>query len=160
MGKHSFKVGFSFGMMSGIITTLGLMVGLHAGTESRSTVLGGIIIIAIADAFSDALGIHISEESENVHTPKEIWTATISTFFFKFFFSSIFIIPVMLFELTTAMLVSIAVGFLLIIGMSCYLARRQGISAWKVVLEHCVVALVVISATHAVGEWVAVRFTP
>jgi len=27
--KHSLKTGFSFGLTSGIITTLGLMVGLH-----------------------------------------------------------------------------------------------------------------------------------
>ena len=58
--KHSFKVGFTFGVTSGIITTLGLIVGLHSGTHSKIIILGGIIVIAIADAFSDALGIHIS----------------------------------------------------------------------------------------------------
>ena len=63
MFKHSLRIGFSFGLTSGIITTLGLMVGLHAGTHSRLAVIGGILTIAIADAFSDALGIHISEES-------------------------------------------------------------------------------------------------
>ena len=61
--KHSLKVGFSFGLTSGIITTLGLMVGLNYGTSSKLAVIGGILTIAIADASSDALGIHISEES-------------------------------------------------------------------------------------------------
>ncbi|PIU42967.1 MAG: hypothetical protein COS98_00120, partial [Parcubacteria group bacterium CG07_land_8_20_14_0_80_35_11] len=77
--KHSLRVGFSFGLTSGIITTLGLMVGLHSGTHSKIAVIGGILTIAIADAFSDALGIHISEESEEKHTEKEIWESTIST---------------------------------------------------------------------------------
>ena len=58
--EHSLKVGFSFGITSGIITTLGLMVGLNSSTNSKVAVIGGILIIAIADAFSDALGIHIS----------------------------------------------------------------------------------------------------
>jgi len=33
-----------------------------------------VLTIAIADAFSDALGIHVSEESENRHTHREIWS--------------------------------------------------------------------------------------
>ena len=68
INKHSLEVGLSFGITSGIITTLGLMVGLHSGTHSKVTVIGGILTIAIADSFSDALGIHISEESEGIHT--------------------------------------------------------------------------------------------
>ncbi|HIE31931.1 MAG TPA: hypothetical protein EYP67_06070, partial [Methanosarcinales archaeon] len=67
--RHSLKTGFSFGLTSGIITTLGLMVGLHSGTHSELVIIGGILTIAIADAFSDALGIHVSEESESKHTP-------------------------------------------------------------------------------------------
>ncbi len=40
-----------------------MIVGLNSGTNSKNIVLGGIITIAIADALSDALGIHISEEN-------------------------------------------------------------------------------------------------
>ncbi|MBW1641510.1 MAG: VIT1/CCC1 transporter family protein, partial [Deltaproteobacteria bacterium] len=72
--KRSLRKGISFGLTSGTITTLGLMVGLHSGTHSRMVVIGGILTIAVADAFSDALGIHISAESENECSPKEIWT--------------------------------------------------------------------------------------
>ena len=65
--KHSIKVGFSFGLTSGIITTLGLMIGLNSSTNSSIVVIGGILTIAIADSLSDAIGIHIAEESENIH---------------------------------------------------------------------------------------------
>lgn len=70
--KNSWRTGFCFGLTSGIITTLGLMVGLNSGTYSALVVAGGVVTIAIADAFSDALGIHIAKESENHHTVKEI----------------------------------------------------------------------------------------
>ena len=80
MMKHSVKTGLCFGLTSGIITTLGLIVGLHSGTGSKLVIIGGILTIAVADAFSDALGIHISEESENKHTAREIWQSTTSTF--------------------------------------------------------------------------------
>ena len=107
MLKHSLKTGLSFGLTSGIITTLGLMVGLSSGTQSKLVVIGGILTIAIADAFSDALGIHVSEEAENKHTAREIWEATVSTFLSKLIFAMTFIVPVLIFSLPIAVSVSI-----------------------------------------------------
>ena len=117
--KHSFKVGFSFGFTSGIITTLGLMIGLnsitHSSTNAKLVVVGGILTIAIADSLSDAMGIHVSEESENRHTTKEIWEATLSTFFCKFIVASSFIIPILLCkELRTAVIISVVWGLFLL----------------------------------------------
>jgi VIT1/CCC1 family predicted Fe2+/Mn2+ transporter len=159
MVKHSIKIGFSFGLTSGIITTLGLMVGLHSGTGSKVAVLGGVLTIAIADAFSDALGIHVAEESENVHSPKEIWEATISTFFSKFLFALTFIIPILLFELSTAILVSIIWGLSVLSIISFGMAKEQGENPWKVVAEHVIIALIVVVITHYVGDWISSRFS-
>ncbi|MCK4576598.1 hypothetical protein KAU34_09345 [candidate division WOR-3 bacterium] len=152
-------MGFSFGITSGIITTLGLIVGLHSGTHSKIAVIGGILTIAIADAFSDALGIHISEESENRHTAKEIWLSTISTLLSKFIFAMTFIIPVLLFNLTTAIIVSIVWGLLILGLFSFYLAREQKTKAWKVIVEHELIAIVVIVLTHFVGYWISSLFS-
>jgi len=153
--KHSLKTGFSFGLTSGIITTLGLMVGLHSGTHSQLTVIGGILTIAIADAFSDALGIHIAEESRNTHGPKEIWESTLATFATKFIVALSFVVPVLLLSLATAIIVSIVWGLLLLASLSIHLANLQRISRWKVVLEHVFIAGVVIVLTHYVGQWIA-----
>ncbi|MCW3129290.1 MAG: hypothetical protein N2V75_04220 [Methanophagales archaeon] len=156
--KHSLILGFSFGLTSGIITTLGLMVGLHSGTHSKLVVIGGVLTIAIADAFSDALGIHISEESENKRTTKEIWESTIATFLSKFVFALAFIVPVLLFQLTTAIIVSVVWGLFLLGFFSFYIAKGQKVNPWKVVIEHLVIALVVIIMTHYAGEWISSAF--
>jgi len=158
MLKHSITVGFSFGLTSGIITTLGLMVGLSAGTHSKLAVIGGILTIAIADAFSDALGIHVSEESENRHTNKQIWVSTLATFFSKFFFALIFLMPVLLFNLSTAIAVSIALGLAVLCIFSWRMARKQGKRPWKVVAEHLTIVLIVIMTTYFVGSWVSFVF--
>jgi VIT1/CCC1 family predicted Fe2+/Mn2+ transporter len=152
--KHSLKTGLSFGLTSGIITTVGLMVGLHSGTRSRLVVIGGILTIAIADAFSDALGIHVSEESKNRHTTKEIWEATISTFLSKFVFALMFIIPLLIFQLSTAVIVSVIWGLFLLCIFSFYIAREQKAKSWKVVVEHLTIALIVIVVTHYIGHWI------
>ncbi len=153
--KDSLRTGITFGLTSAVITTLGLMVGLHSGTCSKSVVLGGILTIAIADAFSDALGIHVSEESENVHTVGQIWAATAATFFAKFFFALIFVVPVLLLPLSTAIVVSLLWGISILAILSYTLAKSQGEAPWKVVGEHVLIALIVVGITHLVGDWVS-----
>lgn len=157
--RHSLKTGFSFGLTSGIITTLGLMVGLHSGTHSRLAVIGGVLTIAIADAFSDAMGVHISEEAEAKHRPTEIWESTIATFLTKFIFASTFIFPLFMFELSTAIIASIIWGLSLLSVFSFVIARQQKAQTWKVVFEHLSIALVVILITHYVGDLIARIFS-
>ena len=144
----------SFGLTSAVITTLGLMVGLHSGTHSKIIVLGGIMTIAIADAFSDALGIHISEEAENIHTTKQIWGATIATFLTKFLCAMTFIVPVLLLTLSTAIVVSLIWGLSLLTILSYIIAEMQGKPPWKIIGEHLVIAIVVIAITYWVGDWI------
>jgi VIT1/CCC1 family predicted Fe2+/Mn2+ transporter len=152
--KLSFRTGLSFGLTSGVITTLGLMVGLHSGTHSRTVVIGGIVTIAVADALSDALGIHIAEESKNNGNVSDIWEATIATFVAKFLIALTFAVPVLLLPLEQAMMVSVAWGLALLAGLSYFLARVQQITAWKVIAEHVVIGVSVIAIAHYVGAWI------
>lgn len=159
MIKKSLTTGFSFGLTSGIITTLGLVVGLNSGTHSELVIIGGILTIAVADAFSDALGIHISEESKAEHTEKQIWAATLSTLATKFVFALTFVVPVLLFPLNTAIIISIVWGLSLIGAFSYYLGKKQKIPTWKVITEHLLITLLVITATHFIGGWINAKFS-
>ncbi len=152
--RPSLRTGLSFGLTSGVITTLGLMVGLHAGTHSRNVVLGGILTIAVADALSDAMGIHLAEESKNSGPPLYIWESTAATFGAKLFIALTFVVPVLLVSLQTAIILSVLWGFLLLALLSYFLARTQQISPWKVIAEHLLIALCVVTVAHYVGHWV------
>lgn len=152
--KHSLQTGIAFGLTSAVITTLGLMVGLHSGTHSKIIVLGGILTIAIADAFSDALGIHVSEESENLHTSKEIWISTIATFFTKFLFALTFTVPIIFFSLSTAIVINLVWGLSILTALSYIMAKVRGEKPWKIVGEHVLIASAVILITHWVGDWI------
>ena len=150
--------GLFFGLTSAVITTLGLIVGLHSFTGSKLLVIGGVLTIAIADAFSDALGIHVSEEAENVHTRKEIWESTLATFTAKFLFALTFIIPVLILDLSTAIMVSIALGMLMLAILSHTIAKLQKKNTWSVVAEHLVIALIVVVLAHYVGDLIVETF--
>lgn len=149
--SKSLNVGRDFGLASAVITTLGLMIGLESSTSSKIAVIGGILTIAVADAFSDALGIHIAKESEGNFSEKEVWQATISTFAFKAIFACSFLVPVISFPMPSAIYVAIAWGLFILIIQSYNLARVQKTNPWKIIREHLLIAIAVIIITHFVG---------
>lgn len=156
--NDSIKKGFGFGLTSGIITTLGLVIGLNSGTHSKTVVIGGILIIAIADAMSDALGVHISEEASNHHTVREVWQATISTFLTKLIIASTFIVPFLIFEISAAIIISIVWGFSMLVIFSYYIAKQQKHAPFSIIGEHLFIASIVIIATNYIGQLINVIF--
>lgn len=156
--KHSLKIGLSFGLTSGAITTVGLIVGLGVSSESKLVIIGGILTIAIADALSDALGIHVSEESKDKHKPREVWESTISTFISKLIFALTFVVPILTFSINTAIIISIIWGLSLLGIFSYFIGRDQKIKTWKIVLEHVLIGVLVIIATYFIGIWVKSTF--
>ena len=62
--KDSLRTGVSFGLTSAVITTLGLMIGLHSGTHSRIVVLSGILTIPF-NPHVPACGVNV-ESAEKI----------------------------------------------------------------------------------------------
>ena len=153
------RTGLYFGATSGVITTIGLVTGLNAGTGSVAAVLGGIFVIAVADAMSDALGIHLAEEADPNTTHGHVWAATISTFLNKFLFALSFAVPLLLLPLDQAVLASIIWGMFVIIVLSYFLARAQNASPLMIIGEHLGIAILVVVFSHFIGVWVSETFT-
>ena len=152
------RTGLFFGATSGVITTIGLIAGLHAGTNSLAAVLGGILVIAVADALSDALGIHLAEEADPNATQHHIWAATVTTFITKFLFAITFAVPVLLLPLQPAVIVSVIWGIVVIAVLSYFIARAQKSSPLAIIAEHVGIAIVVVIASHYIGVWVSSMF--
>jgi len=152
------RTGLFFGATSGVITTLGLITGLNAGTQSITAVLGGILVIAVADSMSDALGIHLAEEADPETNHEHVWQATITTFLAKFVFALSFAVPLLLLPLGPAVIASICWGMLVIIVLSYLLARSQNQSPWLIIMEHTGIAMLVVVLSHFIGVWVANNF--
>ncbi len=152
--EEAISKGLGFGLTSAVITTLGTLIGLDAVSSSKTVIIGGISAIAIADAASDALGIHISEESQKRANHKYIWIATVSTFFSKFIFAATFILPLVVFGIKTAIIISIVWGFFLISTFSFFTALKRNENPFIAVAEHCFVAAVVLVVIHFTGKFI------
>ncbi|MCK9519804.1 MAG: hypothetical protein M0R74_12390 [Dehalococcoidia bacterium] len=143
--------GAGFGLTSGVLTTLGLIVGLHSGTDTRQAVAAGVATIALADAFSDAFGLHISQESSGVDQ-RAAWLAAGVTFVAKLTFALTFLVPILLLPLGVAVLVSIGWGLLVLVGFTWWVTRRNEGDVRAAVGEHLLVAIVVLTASQGVGN--------
>lgn len=152
------RTGLFFGATSGVITTIGLITGLNSGTGSVAAVLGGIFVIAVADAMSDALGIHLAEEADPNTTTGHVWAATISTFLNKFIFALSFAVPLLLLPLDTAVVASLLWGMLVIVVLSYFLAKTQNSRPLHVIGEHLGIAVLVVVLSHFIGVWVNQTF--
>lgn len=152
------RTGLFFGATSGVITTIGLITGLNAGTQSLAAVLGGILVIAVADSMSDALGIHLAEEADPETDHNHVWAATITTFLTKFIFALSFAVPLLLLPLGPAVIASIVWGMVVITVLSYFLARAQNERPLAIIAEHLGIAVLVVLLSHFIGVWVATTF--
>ena len=156
--KLSHKTGLAFGITSGVITTLGIMIGLEAATNLKIAVIGGILTVAISDAFSDALGIHMAQETSTTNHHKEIWESTIATFLTKLIVALTFLVPILVFELPTAIKFNLAWGLVLITTFNYYLAKSRNEPPFKIITEHLGIAILVITITHYTGKLISIYF--
>jgi len=143
--------GVSFGLTSGVITTLGLIVGMDSATGSKLAIIASILTVGVADSLSDALGMQISEESRLDERKKPVWAITLFTFMAKFFITIIFTIPIFFFPLNFAVALSIILGFVLITITAVIVAKRRREPLLRQVLEHLGFAILVVVLSHYIG---------
>lgn len=63
---------------------------------------------------SDALGVHVAEESKNHGNTNEIWESTLATFAAKFLIGRTFALPVLVMPLDLAVATSLVWGLSLL----------------------------------------------
>jgi VIT1/CCC1 family predicted Fe2+/Mn2+ transporter len=150
--KSSIKKGFGFGVTSGIITTLGMMIGLERGTHNVSVIVAGIAVIAVTDSLSDAFAIFMADETER-ESDQAKWQEALATFFSKFLVGASFALPFFFLEITQAIIFSVSFGLLLILILTYFIAKNEKRPALKLMLGHILATILVIIISGMVGQW-------
>jgi hypothetical protein len=82
---------FSFGATSSTVTSLGIIFGLLTSGNPQASIIGSLLVVAVADNIADSLGIHIYRES--TATQKENTRMfTISNFLTRFGITITFVV--------------------------------------------------------------------
>ena len=148
---------FSFGGTSGIVTSIGLIIGLGAATAPKSAIVSGLLVVALADNLSDSLSIHMYQEAEKLEERAALRT-TVANFLVRVLFASTFVLIVAVLPAPHASIVALAWGFLLLGFLSYLLARVRGVSSLSEVAKHFTVAVVVIATSRGIGLWILHQF--
>jgi hypothetical protein len=149
----------SFGTVSGVVTSIGLIVGFGAAGISKSTIVSGLLIIGLADNLTDALSIHVYQESEKLEE-HAAFKATLSNFGTRLLISLSFVMLVLTFSSATAVFGSLAWGIALLTGLTWFVARSRGANVTTEVLKHLTVAAVVIAVSRVIGILVSIIPAP
>lgn len=152
--------GISFGVTSGSITALGMIVGLDSATSSKLVVVIALVVMAVADGLADACGLHLATESEmeggkSRYSSKEIWLTTAFTFLATCGVILTYAIPISLFPLEIAVPIDVAWGMLLLIIFNFYIAKIGKKRPIKIILEHILLAVFVIIISYWIGDFLA-----
>ena len=145
--------GLSFGTPAAIVTSMGLIVGLDAATAAKATVIGSLLIVALADNLTDSLSVHIYQESEQLTQPQALQT-TVANFIARLLTSLTFVLMFYFLPTRPAILICVAWGFLLLSALSYLLARARGAASPSEILKHDGVAVMVIGISKVIGSWI------
>ena len=145
----------SFGGPAAIVTSMALIVGLDAATVTKATVIGSLLIIALADNLTDSLSIHIYQESERL-AERQAFRNTVANFFTRLLIAFSFVAILFFSQMPVAVYACVIWGFFLLSGLSYLLAKERGAAVFPEIFKHSVIAFIVIAGSKVIGAWIGI----
>lgn len=154
--KKFYPTKYSFGATSAVITSLALMTGLDSLANAKTTIIGGLLVIALADNISDALGIHVYQESDV--SRKDVWLSTFTNFSTRLLVSLFFIFLIIVLPIYSAIIFSIILGILILVVISIIIAKNRKVNPVLLSIEHVGIAVIVITLSNFLGKLIIGKF--
>lgn len=149
----------SYGGTAAIVTGMGLVVAFDAGTTSKATLIGSLLVVAIADNLADSLAMHVYQESEKLDS-RTAFRSTIANYLTRLVVAGSFVVLALLVPSHNLVPVVLAWGMALLCTLSYFVAKARGVAPGLEVLKHLAVAIVVIGLSRVVGAWILARVSP
>ena len=147
----------SFGGTAAIVTSVALIIGLGAATATKSIIVSGLLIVALADNLTDALSMHVYEESRRRLHPREAFAATVSNFVTRLLLALTFVLLVVALPIGSAVVASAVWGLSLLVALTWALARERNVSFVTEAGKHVAAALAVILVSRLIGALIAAQ---
>jgi len=96
----------SYGGTAAVVTSTALISGLSAADTTKPVIVSALLIAALADNLTDALSVHVFQESEQLDQ-KDAFTGTLTNFATRLLLCISFVPLVVLFSLAHAATVAI-----------------------------------------------------
>ena len=149
--------GAAFGIVDGVITVLGLTLGVSALSPDRTVILVAGVSVGIADGLANSAGFFVSEEVATEHgisnhTKKAIYASSISCFAATLVAVLFPTIPYLFAKIAIARVVSIMVGLSLLFVFGVIHARFSHESPIKEGLKLVAIGAIADAICFAIGK--------
>ena len=140
--KEAFELGVGsiFGSYSGIITSLGLILGMYGGGLNKRAFIIALLSLSMSDSFSDAFGIYNATEQS--------WKQGLNTFISKFIYPLLMIIPFLLTTIKYAVFINVLFGSIILAFVSHKLLGTIDGMLINVTLTWMVITLIYFISGH------------
>ncbi len=142
---------FSFGATSSTVTSLGIVFGLWTSGNPKASVIGALLVIALADNIADSLGIHIYREATTT-TKENTRMFTISNFITRFGITLTFVAFFAVLPIEYAAISCTVMGLGILIFLSYLIGVQHKTSTLREVAIHLGIAIPVIVISHFLGQ--------
>jgi VIT1/CCC1 family predicted Fe2+/Mn2+ transporter len=147
---------FSYGGTAGIITSVSLIIGLNAASASKGPIVSALLVVALADNLTDALSIHLYQESERLEA-RSAFRTTLSNIAARLLVSVSFVLLVLWLPIAIAVVAATIWGLGLIAILTAILARERKVRLMPEIVKHLVVAAGILLTSKAIGWFIGTQ---
>ena len=137
---------------------MGMIIGFVTAGISRPTIVGGLLIVGLADNQTDLLSIYIYQETEKFEE-RAAFRATLGNFATRFIVAVSFVAMALSFLDRTLVLTALGWGVILLAGLTWLVAKKSRGEWLSEIVKHLGVAAVVIAASLGIGHLLTLVFT-
>ena len=152
---HMFRLRkISYGATAAAVTNTALISGLSAANATKAIIISALLIAALADNLTDALSVHVYQESERLEQ-KDALTATMTNFAARLLLSISFVLIVAVLPLAHAPAAALVWGAALLALLTSLIARERNVKPLPEVFKHLLIAAAAIVLSRAIGHWIS-----
>ncbi|MBI5228618.1 VIT1/CCC1 transporter family protein [Candidatus Micrarchaeota archaeon] len=163
--------GIAFGLMDGIVTLLGILIGVSEATGNAKIVIVSGLIGGIANSFGNAIGFYTSESAERgmqlrfyekkkkrdgteyLHTHSDIIQSALLSFFSSLLALFIPTLPFFLVDkIGNAMVLCVVLSISLLFFLGYYIGSIYRWNAWKSGIRYVLIGLIGAAVGFLAGD--------
>ena len=155
--------GVAFGTMDGLITILGVVIGIASATQNSGAVVISGLVAGLANAFGNSFGFYASElaeraehiqENQHISSMTETRRSTLLAFVHSLASTIVIVAPFVMFGLTYAMINSLILTLALLFALGTIVGRFSHASPWKFGVRYVLLGLAGAALSFMVGALV------
>jgi len=154
--------GVAFGTVDGLITILGVVIGIASATGSSAIVIISGLVVGVANSFGNSFGFYASElaeraehihENQHVSSMAETRRSTVLAFVTSLASMMVPVIPfALLANLSYAMIVSLTVALAMLFGLGALVGKLSREGLWRFGIRYVLLGLIGAALSFVVGD--------